>query len=81
MLDYICGTTSHNEINGGLKLLTEIALPYKSFVTASGFKVSKGLYFSGQIRIPQLSLSNIMSDELLVTEKEIAHKAFDMVRT
>ena len=39
MLDYICGITFHNKKDGGLRNLAEIALPQKSFVTTSGFKV------------------------------------------
>ena len=46
MLDYICGTTSHNKKDGGLKNLTNIALPRKSFVTTAGFKVQGQFCFS-----------------------------------
>ena len=41
MLDYICGVTSHNKKGGGLKNLTKIALPRKSFVSTNGFKVEE----------------------------------------
>ena len=83
MLDYISGATSHNTINGGLKHLTEIALPRKSFVTASGFKVSTlgfkvtlslGLYFSEYARDAKIFSEVLFAGCLGSTEQSLMEK-------